>query len=65
MLEEKDRTIRKLSKKIDKLEDTLKKTTTDKLKGITIQGGKNDQNMHFQMLKAEIEKSKRLEDILV
>jgi len=47
MLEEKDRTIRKLSKKIDKLEDTLKKTETDKLKGITVQGGKNDHNMHL------------------
>lgn len=47
MLEEKDRTIRKLSKKIDKLEDTLKKTGTDKLKRITVQGGKNDHNMHL------------------
>ena len=47
MIEERDRTIRKLSKKIDKLEATLKKTTVTKATGKLNQEGSNQENDYF------------------
>ena len=54
LLEDKDKTIRKLTKKIEKLEDTIKKSTT----GRAFQDKKNEDsdndNKYLQLLKAEI-----------
>lgn len=47
MIEERDRTIRKLSKKIDKLEATLKKTTITKATGQNQQEGGSVENDYF------------------
>lgn len=47
MIEERDRTIRKLSKKIDKLEATLKKTTVTKTTSLKNQEGSNEENDYF------------------
>lgn len=47
MIEERDRTIRKLSKKVDKLEATLRKTTITKATGQNNQEGSNEKNDYF------------------
>ena len=64
MIEERDNTIRKLSRKIYRLEATLKKTTlmmtgSDKERQRT-----GDGNNYFEMLKMEVNKTKQLEDII-
>lgn len=64
MLEERDRTIRKLSKKIDKLEDTLKRTTQMGTKGSAAQGSSPENAMQFDLLKLEMGKTKKLEEII-
>ena len=64
MIEERDRTIRKLSKKIDKLEATLKKTTVTKATGQKNHEGSNEENNPFEMLEAEVHKTKQLSDII-
>jgi hypothetical protein len=64
LIEDKDRTIRKLTKKIEKLEDTLKRTMKEK--GLKEKSGDDtsSENMHLQLLKTEIEKTKKLEYII-
>jgi len=47
IIEERDRNIRKLSKKINKLEDTLRKTTAERGKSLLTQGGSGDQNLQL------------------
>jgi hypothetical protein len=64
MLEARDRTIRKLSKKIDKLEDTLKRTTQMGTKGSAAQGSSTEHAMQFDLLKLEMGKTKKLEEII-
>lgn len=51
IIEERDKTIRKLSKKIDKLEATLKKTGLNKLGSDNSMRGDNEDNNYFEMLK--------------
>lgn len=57
MLEDKERTIRKLNKKIEKLEDSLKRVANDKnSRTAAIQQAGGD-NVHLQLLRTEIDKT--------
>ena len=54
LVEEKEKTIRKLTKKIEKLEDTLKKTLKDKQFREKKQNESGNEDMHLELLRAEI-----------
>ncbi len=64
MIEERDNTIRKLTRKINKLEATLKKITLTRASSDKERQGTGDGNNYFKMLKMEVNKTKQLEDMI-
>jgi len=58
MIEERDNTIRKLTRKINKLEATLKKITLTRASSDKERQGTGDGNNYFKMLKMEVNKTK-------
>ena len=53
LVEDKDRTIRKLSKRIEKLEETLKKTMKEKgFQDKKVEESSDNDNKYLQLLKA-------------
>ena len=57
ILEDKDRTIRKLTKKIEKLEDTLKRATKEKGSQERRTEEPDNDNKYLELLKTEISKT--------
>lgn len=64
MIEERDNTIRKLSRKINKLEATLKKSILTRALSDKERQGSGDGNNYLEMLKMEVNKTKHLEDTI-
>jgi hypothetical protein len=63
MIEERDKTIRLLTKKIDRLEATSRRTAGARSVAEEVKRGK-EENHCFELLKAEVGKTQRLEEII-
>lgn len=63
IIQERDKTIRLLSKKIDRLEATSKRAAGARNATEEVRRGK-EESPYLELLKAEVEKSRRLEEIV-
>jgi hypothetical protein len=63
LIQERDKTIRLLSKKIDRLEATAKRTSGARNTTEEVRRGK-EESPYLELFKAEVEKSRRLEEIV-
>mgnify|MGYP006958860455 CR=1 FL=1 len=53
-----------MCKRIDKLEETVKRSAGERARGALPQGATADQSLPFVLLKQEMEKGKRLQDVV-